>query len=710
MRSKQATAAVATAADATTPSVMWAAVAARISLSVAADAGLRRQNPHALDEAWDAGAARDQEAAEHDAQDAPPLTGRAYCSLPLPILTGLPVHVNAAWALSRNRRHLWLQEEAEAARGEMLEAGAAKAKWNELLIGTVVPAAYARLLELIAARGPPPHSAAASAAAAHAADAAAMPYRFWPVDGLRQPWPAASSARGALANPGDRTTRTLRVQPAFLALASATLRLLVERRRPVFWDDPCGGTITPQAGPRGEEAARGAAQQGSGPEAPEAAWRSSQRVVTDDPSGAFTNHCASLRHVLSKSARLSVLRLPTALTAALEAAGRPLPVMSPASLAEHARRLQQKGVALTRAQADAALLFVLSAPMEAAALSGDSPATAQHERVSSPSDAPPGRDGDVDDAAAAREVAPGAAAQSGHGGRARGPGRARGRSDGAEASIDDAAGGGGGGRAAERRREMAQRMKLLRGLQLVPLVRGALGTFGSASGKQRGTVYFLVPEAWRHLGADSVRSGGRRIRRAEGGAKLANARGVTAAAASTGSTAMASVVERLLPGLTRLVAPESPSYRLLRQPEVRTHSNLSELTPLELLTPANGPAEASPAPRAPPGRPLALRSPVLRPSVVGCVCCLPPFFGVDTDGPSNTHNAVAQPTTPTTHRTKKHQQHITTIGTPRSHWTCCTGCWECFNWVLQVFLSRSRCTLPFCYTTPHYTIQYHLRV
>eukprot|EP00967_Tisochrysis_lutea_P136754 scaffold244336_cov18-Tisochrysis_lutea.AAC.3 len=33
--------------------------------------------------------------------------GRAYCFLPLPVLTGLPVHVNAFFELSSNRRDIW---------------------------------------------------------------------------------------------------------------------------------------------------------------------------------------------------------------------------------------------------------------------------------------------------------------------------------------------------------------------------------------------------------------------------------------------------------------------------------------------------------------------------------------------------------------------------------------------------------------------------
>ena len=34
-------------------------------------------------------------------------TARAYCFLPLPVKTGLPVHVNGYFELSSNRRDIW---------------------------------------------------------------------------------------------------------------------------------------------------------------------------------------------------------------------------------------------------------------------------------------------------------------------------------------------------------------------------------------------------------------------------------------------------------------------------------------------------------------------------------------------------------------------------------------------------------------------------
>ena len=37
----------------------------------------------------------------------PPLDGRAYCFLPLPIRTLLPLHINGYFELSSNRRDIW---------------------------------------------------------------------------------------------------------------------------------------------------------------------------------------------------------------------------------------------------------------------------------------------------------------------------------------------------------------------------------------------------------------------------------------------------------------------------------------------------------------------------------------------------------------------------------------------------------------------------
>lgn len=89
---------------------------------------------------------------------APPLLGarvegRAYCSLPLPVQTGLPVHVNASFALSSNRRNIFgaaaIDGPAEA-RAELTGVGAARARWNAAIVRKLLPRAYGRLLEVLA--------------------------------------------------------------------------------------------------------------------------------------------------------------------------------------------------------------------------------------------------------------------------------------------------------------------------------------------------------------------------------------------------------------------------------------------------------------------------------------------------------------------------------------------------------------------------------
>lgn len=35
--------------------------------------------------------------------------GLAFCFLPLPLITGLPVHVNGYFELSQNRRDIWCE-------------------------------------------------------------------------------------------------------------------------------------------------------------------------------------------------------------------------------------------------------------------------------------------------------------------------------------------------------------------------------------------------------------------------------------------------------------------------------------------------------------------------------------------------------------------------------------------------------------------------
>src|SRR5262249_53315003 len=69
-----------------------------------------------------------------------PLRGKVYCSLPLPIDTGLPVHLNGFFDLDSSRHSLT---------GEAGLTGGAKvrARWNQLLVEHVVALAYAHLID-----------------------------------------------------------------------------------------------------------------------------------------------------------------------------------------------------------------------------------------------------------------------------------------------------------------------------------------------------------------------------------------------------------------------------------------------------------------------------------------------------------------------------------------------------------------------------------
>ena len=59
--------------------------------------------------------------------------GIAACFLPLPVRTGLPVHVNGYFELSSNRRDIW-------SGSDMAGAGKLRSEWNVCLlteVGTV---------------------------------------------------------------------------------------------------------------------------------------------------------------------------------------------------------------------------------------------------------------------------------------------------------------------------------------------------------------------------------------------------------------------------------------------------------------------------------------------------------------------------------------------------------------------------------------------
>lgn len=66
--------------------------------------------------------------------------GSAYCFLPLPVSTGLPIHVNGYFQLSSNRRDIWWSAD------DMAGDGRRRAVWNASLIADVAGPCYCRAL------------------------------------------------------------------------------------------------------------------------------------------------------------------------------------------------------------------------------------------------------------------------------------------------------------------------------------------------------------------------------------------------------------------------------------------------------------------------------------------------------------------------------------------------------------------------------------
>jgi sacsin len=116
-----------------------------------------------------------------------PIKGRAFCFLPLPTHTGLPVHVNGAFELSSNRRDVWFGD-------DMAGEGLLRAQWNKVLLEDVAVPAYLRLLELASAHLSPAHQ-----------------MQLWPVKSSGGPWDwisagvfAGSVDRNVLYSPGSK--------------------------------------------------------------------------------------------------------------------------------------------------------------------------------------------------------------------------------------------------------------------------------------------------------------------------------------------------------------------------------------------------------------------------------------------------------------------------------------------------------------------------
>ncbi|GLC59948.1 hypothetical protein PLESTB_001557000 [Pleodorina starrii] len=128
--------------------VAWGAVAADVTTTASGGGG-----------GGGGGAGEEAEAA------GPPEDGRAFCFLPLPIRTGLPVHVNGYFELSSNRRDIWYGE-------DMTGSGARRAHWNMQLLLRVIAPAYAAALT----------AAAATLGHGEAYD------RLWPARDVAEPW------------------------------------------------------------------------------------------------------------------------------------------------------------------------------------------------------------------------------------------------------------------------------------------------------------------------------------------------------------------------------------------------------------------------------------------------------------------------------------------------------------------------------------------
>ena len=75
----------------------------------------------------------------------PRIDGIAFCFLPLPVRTNLPVHVNAYFELSSNRRDIWRGDDTT---GESKIRG----QWNNRLMEDVIAPLYAHLLTRVASQ------------------------------------------------------------------------------------------------------------------------------------------------------------------------------------------------------------------------------------------------------------------------------------------------------------------------------------------------------------------------------------------------------------------------------------------------------------------------------------------------------------------------------------------------------------------------------
>ncbi|XP_072965979.1 uncharacterized protein [Typha angustifolia] len=119
--------------------------------------------------------------------------GRAFCFLPLPIITGLPAHTNAYFELSSNRRDIWFGN-------DMAGGGKVRSEWNICLLEDVVAPAYAHLLAVIAEEiGPSDFF-----------------FSFWPTVVVVEPWVSM-------------------VRKLYMSIADLELRVLFTKARGGQW-------------------------------------------------------------------------------------------------------------------------------------------------------------------------------------------------------------------------------------------------------------------------------------------------------------------------------------------------------------------------------------------------------------------------------------------------------------------------------------------
>ena len=124
--------------------IPWGGVAAHLKRNGVSAARARRKQIESDTAMVLSGAvkARDLQAARERGGGgaAPPdKHGKGFCFLPLPVSTGMPVHVNGYFELSSNRRDVWFGQ-------DMAGEGKRRSEWNGALLADAVAPAYARLL------------------------------------------------------------------------------------------------------------------------------------------------------------------------------------------------------------------------------------------------------------------------------------------------------------------------------------------------------------------------------------------------------------------------------------------------------------------------------------------------------------------------------------------------------------------------------------